>query len=146
MSVQWIYTWLQVCVCMCVGERVREIVLFLVRIVILYAEETPCGHQRLFLPCFCLANFGFHNQYIFFSFFFFLKIKCRVQILYWFFCVVLCWALKIHYVDLLTIFLIYLKTLKLVVINKLWRHNRETTPKNPADNPNSQMPLVTNLN
>ena len=57
-----------------------------------------------------------------------------------FICHLYCWALKIHFVDILNIFLIYLKTSKLVIINILWRYNRETTQtKNSTKNPNSNI-------
>jgi len=44
-----------------------------------------------------------------------------------FFGVVFCWVLKIYYVGILNIFLIYFKFSKSMVIKVFWRHNRRTT-------------------
>jgi len=52
------------------------------------------------------------------------------------FFIVLSWTLKIHFIDILNIFLIYFKTLNLVVISVLWRHSKRTTHKNPTKNLN----------
>ena len=65
-----------------------------------------------------------------------------IQILYYFFfCVVLCWILKIQRVDILNIFLIYFKTSKFVVISILLRHSREIPQRNPIENPSKTLVL-----
>jgi len=46
--------------------------------------------------------------------------------------------LKMQCVSILYIFLIYFKTLKLVIIRVLWRHSKKTALNNPVKNPNSQ--------
>jgi len=50
-----------------------------------------------------------------------------------FYCIIICWTLKIHYIDTLKIFLINFKILKLVVINIFWRYNIRIVQKSQRE-------------